>query len=138
MGNPTDAESRLTFRVRYYETDQMGYVHHANFVQYFEMGRTEWLRSRGDTYRNWEEHGVFLVVAKLACRYRRPACYDDELTLITRLTKVGVAKMDHTYELLRGSELIATGETTLACVDRDGRMQAIPQEFLDRTDTKIE
>ncbi len=106
----------------------MGYLHHANHFVYFEMGRTELFRAQGGDYRLMEEAGFYLVVVKLACRYRRPARYDDLLRLRTTLTKVCAAKLEHRYEIFRGDELIAEGESTLACVDATGAVTALPDD----------
>ena len=91
------------------------------------MGRTELLRQTGVSYRELEERGVFIVVVALQIRYRRPARYDDLLRLVTTLANSGRAKLEHAYEILRGDELLATAKTTLACVDRDGAVKALPQ-----------
>jgi len=122
MGDSVEIE----IRVRYAETDQMGFVHHANYLVYFEMGRVELLRSRGMSYRDLENAGFLLVVVKATVRYHRPARYDDLLRLKTTVTRVTAARIDHRYELYRGTELLAEGETTLACVDREGNVQRIP------------
>jgi len=120
----------ITIRVRYVECDPMGVAHHSAYAAWLEMGRTELLRAGGDglDYRQLEEQGVFLAVAKLAIRYKRPARYDDVFDLRTSISNVGHVKIDHTYELLRASDgvLLATGETTLACLDRDGRPRELP------------
>lgn len=116
----------IEFRVRYAETDQMGFVHHANYLVYFEMGRVELLRARGLSYRDLESQGYLLVVVKATVRYHKPARYDDVLRLRTTVTRVTAARIDHRYELYRGEELLAEGETTLACVDRAGKVQRIP------------
>lgn len=121
------SEYDLAIRVRYQETDAMGILHHANYFTYFEMGRTEMLRSDGRTYRDIEEGGIFMVVVKIGCRYLRPAKYDDLLTLRTRLMRVTAAKIEHEYHLLRGDELLAEGHSTLACVDRDGAVTRVPE-----------
>ncbi len=119
----------IEFRVRYAETDQMGFVHHANYLVYFEMGRVELLRARGLSYRDLEAQGFLLVVVKATVRYHKPARYDDLLRLRTTVTRVTAARIDHSYKLYRGDELLAEGETTLACVDRQGRVQRVP-DFL--------
>jgi acyl-CoA thioester hydrolase len=119
----------LPIRVRYAETDQMGCVHHANYFVYFEMGRTELLRATGLDYRSIEQRGFYLVIAKANCRFRAPARYDDALVLRTTLTRVTPVRIEHSYQLLRQEELLAEGETTLACVDKDGRLQALPPEL---------
>ncbi len=117
----------IEFRVRYAETDQMGFVHHANYLVYFEMGRVELLRARGMSYRDLEAQGYLLVVVKAHVRYLKPARYDDLLRLRTEVTRVTSARIDHRYQLFRDGELLAEGETTLACVDRDGNVQRIPE-----------
>jgi len=119
----------ITIRVRYAETDRMGLLHHANFLVYFEQGRTELLRSMGLTYKDLEDQGYLLVVTGVEVRYRGPAHYDDLLTLRTTVARTRMARIDHRYELLRDGVLLAEGSSTLACVDRDGRVQALP-DFL--------
>lgn len=122
------AESHeIEVRVRYAETDRMGLLHHANYFVYFEMGRTELLRRRGLTYREIEDSGFLLVIVEIGCRFRRPARYDDLLTLRTTVERVTHVKIVHHYHLLRNGELLAEGKSTLACVDRDGRPQALPE-----------
>ncbi|NIL96051.1 MAG: YbgC/FadM family acyl-CoA thioesterase, partial [Planctomycetales bacterium] len=113
-------------RVRYSETDAMGRLHHANFLNYFEMGRTEQLRSLGQTYRQFEETGLLLVVTKIHVNYHQAARYDDLLRLITMTTRTTLARIDHQYALLRADQLIATGNSTLACVDLQGQPQRLP------------
>jgi acyl-CoA thioester hydrolase len=105
----------------------MGVLHHANYFTYFEMGRTELLRTTGKTYREVEAEGVLMVIVKIACKYLRPARYDDLLRLHTRTRRVSAAKIEHDYQLFRGDELLAEGESTLACVDREGRVQRTPE-----------
>src|SRR3989440_8304707 len=121
----------ITIRVRYAETDRMGLLHHANYLVYFEQGRTELLRSRGLSYKDLEDQGYLLVLTKLEVRYRAPARYDDLLTLRTTVVKTTAVRIDHRYEVLRDGGLLAEGASTLACVDRDGRVQALP-DFLKR------
>jgi len=117
-------------RVRYCECDPMGVAHHSAYPVWLEIARTELLRSQGQAYRDLEAAGVFLVVAKLSLRYRRPARYDDELDLtVVSLPTVGV-KLEHHYEVRRGGELLATAQTTLACVDGDGKLRVVPEAVL--------
>jgi acyl-CoA thioester hydrolase len=116
-------------RVRYAETDRMGLLHHANYLVYFEQGRTELLRQQGYTYKDLEDQGFLLVLTKVEVRYKRPARYDDLLTVRTIVVRTTAVRIDHRYEVLRDGELVAEGTSTLACVDRDGRPQALP-EFL--------
>jgi acyl-CoA thioester hydrolase len=120
----------ITLRVRYPEVDAMGYLHHSRYLQYFEMGRVELLRSLGHSYADLERQGVFFVVVKAEVRYKAPARYDEELTLITRLAKQTHVRYDHTYELRRGETLLAEGGTTIACVGRDGQLMQIPESLV--------
>jgi acyl-CoA thioester hydrolase len=117
----------ITIRVRYPEVDGMGYLHHSRFLQYFEIGRVELLRSLGHIYADLERQGVFFVVGKVAVTYKAPARYDDELTLTTKLVKQTHVRFDHAYELKRGDALLAEGTTTIACVGRDGQLMQIPE-----------
>lgn len=116
----------ITIRVRYAETDRMGLLHHANYLVYFEQGRTELLRQHGIAYRDLEDLGFFLVLTQLQVRYRSPARYDDLLTLRTSVARTTAVRVDHRYELLRNGLLLAEGSSTLACVDRNGRVQPLP------------
>ncbi len=116
----------INVRVRYAETDRMGLLHHANYFVYFEMGRTEMLRSRGISYREIEDSGHFLVVIDLGCKYKKPAYYDDLLTIRTTVARVTHVKIIHEYHVLRDGVLLAEGHSTLACVDREGKPQALP------------
>jgi acyl-CoA thioester hydrolase len=127
----TPAEQTITIRVRYPEVDAMGYLHHSRYLQYFEIGRVELLRSIGFSYAELERQGVFFVVVKVECRYRAPARYDEELQLTTRVQRQTHVRIDHTYELKRGDMLLAEAATTIACVDREGKVCQIP-EFLAR------
>ncbi len=124
----------ITFRVRYSECDPMGVAHHSAYAPWLEMGRTELLRASQESgsgldYRQMEQQGAFLAVVRLEIRYKRPARYDDMLELLTKLTNLGHVKIEHEYELFRAADhvLLAAGATTLACLDRDGRPQAIPE-----------
>jgi acyl-CoA thioester hydrolase len=119
----------ITIRVRYAETDRMGLLHHANYLIYFEQGRTELLRSNGLSYKDLEDQGYLLVLTKLEVRYRWPAHYDDLLTLKTTTVRTTMVRIDHRYELFCEGRLLAEGSSTLACVDREGRPQALP-DFL--------
>jgi acyl-CoA thioester hydrolase len=117
----------ITIRVRYAEVDRMGLLHHANYLVYFEQGRTELLRTLGMSYRDLEDQGYLLVLTKLEVRYRRPARFDDVLTVRTTAVKTTAVRIDHRYEVFRDGELLTEGTTTLACVDRDGHPQALPE-----------
>jgi acyl-CoA thioester hydrolase len=119
----------IQIRVRYAETDRMGLLHHANYLVYFEQGRTELLRAQGWSYKDLEDQGFLLVLTKIEVRYRRPVHYDDLLTVRTMVVRTTAVRIDHRYEVLRGGVLVAEGSSTLACVDREGNPQALP-EFL--------
>ncbi len=116
----------IQIRVRYAETDRMGLLHHANYLVYFEQGRTELLRQMNRTYRDMEDAGFYLVLARVEVRYRAPARYDDLLTLRTTVTRRTAVRIEHKYEVFRDGELLAEGTSTLACVDRNGVLQAMP------------
>lgn len=122
-------QHEIQIRVRYAETDAMGLLHHANYFVYFELGRTELLRAQGGNYREMEKQGLFMVVVSLDCKFRSPARYDDLLTLRTRISRVSAAKLEHTYQVYRGNILLTEAHSVLACVDRDGNVQRIPDVF---------
>jgi acyl-CoA thioester hydrolase len=122
----------ITIRVRYAETDRMGLLHHANYLVYFEQGRTELLRSLGLAYKELEDQDYLLVLTRAEVRYRSPARYDDLLTLRTKVVRTTAVRIDHGYELFRDGTLIAEGSTTLACVNREGRVQPLPSILSER------
>ena len=113
-------------RVRYEETDQGGVLYHGNYFTYFEVGRTELLRSLGFSYRKMEEDGTFAVVVKATCSYHKPARYDDLLTIRTTLVRITRVKIEYEHRVLRDNEHLATGNITLAFVDRSGVIQRVP------------
>jgi len=119
----------VEIRVRYAEVDQMGFLHHSRYWVYFEVGRTELLRLTGMTYRQCEEAGIRLVVVKGEIKYLAPARYDDLLVITTALRKMGMVKMQHTYEVRRKDDptVLARAETTLGCVDTTGKIVPIPE-----------
>ena len=120
----------IEIRVRYQETDGMQRVHHANYLTYFEIARTEMLRAQGGGYLECESQGFFLVVAEVECRYLAAAQYDDLLRIVIQLTKAHGATIEHTYEVFRGSTLLAKGRTVIACVDQQGKVRRLPQWLL--------
>lgn len=119
----------IQVRVRYDDADPMGFLHHAKYLTYFEMGRTELLRAAGGNYREMEASGLLIVVVKAECRYRKPARYDDLLTIRTALSTVSMAKIEHEYQVLRDNDCLATGRVTLAVIDRTGKVQPVPAWF---------
>jgi len=126
------ASCDIELRVRYAETDAMGYLHHAQYFVYFEQGRTELLRQNGVRYRDMEAQGIFYVVARLECRFRAPARYDDLLTLTTTTERMTPVRVEHGYRLMRGDLRLAEARSTLVSVGRDGRPLALPDELYDR------
>jgi len=129
-----------SLRVRYCECDPMGVAHHAAYVPWLEIARTELLRDSGVTYSELEARGVFLVITRLECKYRRPAFYDDLLDVRVKWIGGSRVKIEHEYEIvLRESaagtraqsrnvgESLLAASTTLACVDSAGRIQPLPE-----------
>ena len=125
-------EHTIELRVRYDEVDPMGYVHHSNYLKYFEIGRTELLRASGGCYRTMEEQGQLVVVVRVDCRYRKPAKYDDLLSIQTRIDRVTAAKIIHEYCITRDAETLVDATVTLAVIDRNGMLQRVPQELIDQ------
>ncbi len=125
----TNTISEVQIRVRYAECDAMGYLHHAKYWEYFELARTELLRANGFRYRDLEAGGVFFVVYKCACTYKRPIRYDDLVTVRTRIDKMSRTRIDHTYEIIRDGQVCCEASSTLACVGRDGRPILMPDSL---------
>lgn len=113
-------------RVRYCECDPMNVAHHSSYAVWMEIARTDMLRRDGKSYAQLETEGTYFVVARMNIRYRKPAKYDDDLTVRCWVSMCSGAKLDHAYEIKRGNDLIATAQTTLVCVNRDGAIQPIP------------
>lgn len=128
MAEPRSSHD-LEIRVRYAETDAMGYLHHAQYLVYFEAGRTELLRANGLRYRDMEQRGLFYVVARVEVRFRVPARYDDLLTLTTSTARLSPVRVDHHYELKRDGELLTEGSSTLVLVDRHGKPTPLPPDL---------
>ncbi|HEY2761355.1 MAG TPA: thioesterase family protein, partial [Pirellulales bacterium] len=116
----------IQIRVRYQETDGQARLHHANYFTYFELGRTEFLRAIGHSYRDVEAAGLLLVVAEIGCEYFAPAAFDDLLTLRTTIVKAKGARIEHGYEVFRDGELLARGRSVVACIDHTGRPKRLP------------
>ena len=124
---------QIQIRVRYSETDQMQVVYHGNYAQYFEMGRVEWLRNKGISYKWMEENGIMLPVVSLTMNYKKPARYDELLTLKTVLKNKTSVKIEFDYELYNeGGELLTIANSILVFVDmKTGRPISPPQYILD-------
>jgi len=124
---------RTRVRVRYADTDQMGVVYYANYLVWFEVGRTEWLRDSGWSYREMEAAGISLPVIEAHCEYRQPARYDDEIEIRTEARALTPVRIRFDYEARRTADetLSATGHTVHAALGANGRPQRLPARVLD-------
>lgn len=124
---------QIQIRVRYSETDQMRVVYHGNYAQYFEMGRVEWLRNKGVSYKWMEENGIMLPVVSLTMKYKKPARYDEVLTLKTVLKNQSNVKIEFDYELYNeAGELLTIANSILVFVDmKSGRPMSPPEYILE-------
>jgi acyl-CoA thioester hydrolase len=118
-------------RVRYAETDQMGIVHHANYLIWFEAGRSELCRSRGFSYKEMEDDDALMVVAESYLRYKSPAYYEDELLIRTKIAEVRSRSIRFVYEVYRAAddELLAEGETLHLVTDTNKKVRQIPERY---------
>ena len=125
-------QDTITIRVRYNETDGQGRVHHAQYLNYFERGRVELLRARGYSYRDFEASGLMLVVVEMNVKYQDAAVFDDLLTLTTHVTRSRGVRIQHSYDITRQREnsseieTIVTATSTIACIDRAGKVKRLP------------
>lgn len=120
-------------RVRYGETDQMGYVYYGNYAEYYEVGRVEMLRSLGMSYASMEKDGIMLPVLELNCKFIKPALYDQEITVVTSVTELPGVRIRFEYELFNETgDLINTGNTTLVFIDMvKNKPCPAPVDFMD-------
>ncbi len=116
----------IQIRVRYQETDGQGRLHHANYVNYFEVGRVEMLRAAGYNYRDIERNGIYLVVVEAEVKYFQPAWYDDLLTIRTSVEWAKGTRIRHRYEVSREGQVLATGATVVASVSPEGKVLRLP------------
>jgi len=116
-------------RVRYQETDQMGVVYYANYLVWFEVARTEYLRSLGISYRKLEEKGIYLMVASVGCRYKSPAVYDDVVKISSWISEMRNSSLTFNYEILVKDRISATGESVHVFTDHDYKPVRIPKEL---------
>lgn len=123
----------IQIRVRYGETDQMGIVYHGNYALYLEMGRIEWLRKLGISYKNMEENGVMLPVVSLNINYKKSAVYDDVINVKTQLKNTPSARIEFEYEITNEQgEILTLASTTLVFIDmKTNRPMRAPQYILD-------
>lgn len=118
---------KIEIRVRYQETDGQGIVHHANYLNYFEKARIEYLRSMGISYRDVEEAGLMLVIAEVELRYFLPAYFDDLLQVETRVVSTKGAAIIHAYKITRDEELLVQGTTRVGCLTNEGKVTRVPK-----------
>jgi acyl-CoA thioester hydrolase len=129
----------VPYRVIYGDTDQMGVAYYANYLRWFEMGRSEWLREAGTPYPSIEARGLFFPVSEATCRYLRPARYDEPITIETELASLGRASLVFSYRVRGGDGLLlAEGKTKHACVDRRGRVCRIPVPLKERLSSYLD
>jgi len=130
--------NKISFRVRYAETDQMGVVYHGNYAQYLEMGRVEWLRQFGISYKSMEEKGVMLPVISLKMNFKKSAVYDDLLTVVTKLKKTPSVKIEFAFEIYNEEkELLVEAEVVLAFMDMERKRPVkCPQYVLNAIGSK--
>ena len=126
-------EHQIQVRVRYSETDQMSVVYHGNYVPYFEMGRVEWLRNKGISYKSLEENGIALPIVSMTINYKKPARYDDLLTVITKFKSQSSVKIEFDCEIRNeNNELLTTAHFILVFVDvKTGRPIVPPTSVLE-------
>jgi len=123
------ATTRTPLTVRYAETDAQGIVHHANYLVWFEEGRSDYLRQNGLRYTDFEAAGFFVVVVEAETRYHAPARYEDVLTVETTMDQLRGKMLKFSYRVLRGTELLATGRTTHVVLNAELRPTVLPPEF---------
>lgn len=125
-------QTSVPITVRYAETDMMGIVYHGSYLPWLEIGRTTLLKEHGLSYRALEADGYRLPVLEVSVKYLRPAFYDDELTVVAALADRPLLRIELTYEVRRGDELLATARTAHAFIDREGRPVRPPEIFTRR------
>jgi acyl-CoA thioester hydrolase len=123
-------QSRAQVTVRYAETDMMGIVYHANYLPWFEVARTQLLREQGFPYRQLEADGYRIPVLEVAAKFVRPAVYDDNLTIVVTMREKPLLRIRLEYEVFRGDELLATGHSSHAFCDLNGRPTRPPPAFV--------
>ncbi|MDV6373750.1 acyl-CoA thioesterase [Deinococcus arenicola] len=121
---------QTTIRVRYAETDMMGVVHHATYPVWFEVGRSDLMRELGLPYTEIEARGYYLMLSGLNVEYRRAARYDDLLTVTTHISALRSRTVTFVYEVWRGEELLATGESRHIATDKQYRPARMPDEVI--------
>ena len=124
-------EHQINVRVRYSETDQMSVVYHGNYVPYFEMGRVEWLRNKGISYKSLEENGIALPIVSMTINFKKPARYDDLLTVITKFKSQSSVKIEFDCEIRNeNEELLTTAQFLLVFVDINSGKPILPPKYI--------
>lgn len=133
-------KTETTLRVRYGETDQMGFVYYGNYAQYYEVGRVEAMRSLGFSYREMEENGILMPVINLTINYKKPALYDDEVRVVTIVKEMPKVRITFDYECYnQKNDLLNTGSVTLVFIDKTKNKPVIPPDwFLEGFKKKFE
>lgn len=133
-------KTETTLRVRYGETDQMGFVYYGNYAQYYEVGRVEAMRSLGFSYREMEEGGILMPVINLTINYKKPALYDDEVRVVTTVKEMPKVRITFDYECYnQKNELLNTGSVTLVFIDKTRNKPTVPPDwFLEGFKKKFE
>jgi acyl-CoA thioester hydrolase len=123
-------KTETTLRVRYGETDQMGFVYYGNYAQYYEVGRVEAMRSLGFSYREMEEGGILMPVINLTINYKKPALYDDEVRVVTMVKEMPKVRITFDYECYnQKNELLNTGSVTLVFIDKARNKPTVPPDW---------
>jgi acyl-CoA thioester hydrolase len=123
-------KTETTLRVRYGETDQMGFVYYGNYAQYYEVGRVEAMRSLGFSYREMEESGILMPVINLTINYKKPALYDDEVRIVTMVKEMPKVRIIFEYECYnQNNDLLNTGSVTLVFIDKARNRPMMPPDW---------
>ncbi|MEX0802157.1 MAG: thioesterase family protein [Candidatus Binatia bacterium] len=140
MTSSSSSTNLTSYRVIYGDTDKMGVVYYANYLRWFERGRSELLREMGTPYAAIEERGMHFPVAEVSCRYFKSARYDDLILIETRLTSVSRASLTFAYQIRREADatLLASGSTKHACIDNQGRILRIAIDLVKALDNTLE
>ena len=136
MNLPNESLLRYSheFRIAYHQTDGQRRVHHSNYLNFFEDARVEMLRAGGVRYKEVEDSGRLLVVTEMNVQYHAAAEFDDWLRLEVQVTEIRKVRLRHRYQVYRGQTLIASADSTIACVGPDGRPKKLPAKFLELAD----
>ncbi|MCK8601392.1 acyl-CoA thioesterase [Desulfoferrobacter suflitae] len=138
MNKDDGAAAHDRFRVLYADTDAMGQAYYGNYLKWFEFGRAEWFRRRGMSYRRIEAAGIYLPVIEAHCCYKKPAFYDEVLSILTRFHFNGPARLRFDYQIKRNEELLADGFTVHVCVNRERKVLKPPDDLRSLLESQAE